>query len=92
MTENPKQNTLDKIRYDFEQFITKDFAKRDIRNITDIVLKQYTQEWVNSKHPKQKVFFSYKGVLNLIFDYAYAHGIITTNPVAMIKNKEVIKR
>lgn len=91
VTENPKQNTLDKIRYDFEQFITKDFAKRDIRNITDIVLKQYTQEWVNSKHPKQKVFFSYKGVLNLIFDYAYAHGIITTNPVAMIKNKPYMK-
>lgn len=91
VTENPKQNTLDKIRYDFEQFITKDFAKKDIRNITDIVLKQYTQEWVNSKHPKQKVFFSYKGVLNLIFDYAYAHGIITTNPVAMIKNKPYMK-
>lgn len=91
VTENPKENTLAKNRVDFNHYISKELAKKDIRKITDIYLKQYTQEWVNRDHPKQKAFFSYKGVLNLIFDYAYAHKVITSNPVTMIKNKPYMK-
>ncbi|SFO30054.1 Phage integrase family protein [Pseudobutyrivibrio sp. UC1225] len=91
VTENPKENTIAKNRVDFNHYISKELAKKDIRKISDIDLKQYTQEWVNREHPKQKAFFSYKGVLNLGFGYAYAHKIISTNPVAMIKNKPYMK-
>ncbi|MBP3239252.1 MAG: hypothetical protein J6M92_01760 [Oribacterium sp.] len=87
ITENPNQQTLYHYKADFSRFISKDMAKKDIRNITDTALKSYTQEWVNRDHPKQKTFFSYKGVLNLIFGYAFAHRIISTNPAAMMKNK-----
>ncbi|SEB02570.1 Site-specific recombinase XerD [Pseudobutyrivibrio sp. ACV-2] len=91
VTENPKANTLAKNRVDFKHYISKELASKDIRNVNDLILKQYTQEWVNREHPKQKAFFSYKGILNLIFGYAYAHKIIPTNPVEMIKNKPYMK-
>ena len=91
ITENPSQHTIVHLQSEFTRFISKDLAKRDIRGISDTDLKKYTQEWVNRDHPKQKAFFSYKGVLNLIFDYAFIHRIIATNPVAMMKNKPYMK-
>ena len=91
ITENPNQQTLYHYKADFSRFISKEMAKKDIRSITDTALKSYTQEWVNRDHPKQKTFFSYKGVLNLIFGYAFAHRIISTNPAAMMKNKPYMK-
>ena len=91
MTENPNQHTICHYQADFMRYISDDLAKRDIRGITDLALKQYTQEWVNREHPKQKAYFGYKGVLNLIFGFAFAHRIIATNPVVAIKNKPYLK-
>ena len=87
ITENPNQHTITHLQAEFTRFISKDLMKRDIRGISDIELKKYTQEWVNREHPKQKAFFGYKGVLNLIFGYAFTHRIISMNPVALMKNK-----
>lgn len=91
ITENPNQHTITHLQAEFTRFISKDLMKRDIRGISDIELKKYTQEWVNREHPKQKAFFGYKGVLNLIFGYAFMHRIITVNPVALMKNKPYMK-
>lgn len=48
-------------------------------------------KWVNSTHPKKSVYLSYKGILNLTFNYAVAHGLIRINPVKAINNKVYLK-
>lgn len=90
-TENPKLRTLEKNRGDFKRFIPADFASKDIRTISDIDLKRFIQEWVNREHPKPKTFLSFKGILNLIFEYAYLHRLIAENPVTYVKNKPYMK-
>lgn len=90
-TENPKKNTLDKNEADFKRFISADLATRDIRQFTELEIKKYIQEWVNREHPKQKAYLGFKGVLNLIFGYAYSHKLIAENPLEFIKNKPYMK-
>ncbi len=85
-TDNNNESTISHYKFDYNRFISKDLAKMDIRKITTILLKEYTQKLVNDLHPKKKAFYKYKGVLNLVFDYALEHNIIATNPVAGVKN------
>ena len=91
VTENPKKNTLAKNEADFRRYISPALADARITKVTDTDLKRYTQEWVNREHPKKKAFLDYKGVLNLIFGYAYAHKIIFQNPLDFVKNKPYMK-
>ena len=91
VTENPKPRTIEKNRGDFKRFISDDFASKDIRTINEIDLKKFIQAWVTDKHPKQKTFLSFKGILNLIFEYAYIHKIIVENPVSYVKNRPYMK-
>ena len=46
---------------------------------------------VKSQRPKKKAFMSYKGVLNLVFGYAFNEGLISVNPVSYIKNSVYYK-
>lgn len=85
-TENNSENTVSHYQYDFDRFISDEFAKTDIRTISKTDLQAYTQEMVNRLHPKKKAYLGYKGVLNLIFVYAFGEGIIPVNPVSFIKN------
>lgn len=85
-TENPNSDTISNYESNFKRFIDDTLAKKDIRKITDVDLKSYTQELVNSLHPTRKVFWKYKGVLNLAFNYAMDKEIITKNPVKKINN------
>ncbi|MCF0142462.1 MAG: tyrosine-type recombinase/integrase, partial [Parasporobacterium sp.] len=91
VTENPKQNTIERNRAEFIKFISSDLASKDIRTITENDLKKYIQDWVNREYPKKQAYLSMKGILNLIFCYAHAHRIIPENPVAFIKNKIYLK-
>lgn len=91
VTENPNPNTIRKDNADFKRFISAEFAKKDIRYLTDIDIKKYCQEWVNKEHPKKKAFLSFKGTLNIIFRYAKRHRIITDNPLDLISNKPYFK-
>lgn len=90
-TENPKKRTIDRIREDFNTYISEDFKCKDIRKIDKDYLREYTQKLVNSIHPTKKAYYSYKGVLNLMFEYALDKDIITTNPVTGIKNTVYFK-
>lgn len=85
-TENPNSDTISHYKSDFNRLIDDTLAKKDIRKITDVDLKSYTQEFVNSSHPTREVFLKYKGVLNLAFDYAMDKEIIAKNPVKKINN------
>ena len=91
ITENPSSNSVDRYEHDFLRFISDDFASKDIRKVDSVYLKSYTQNWVDSKHPKKKVFLAYKGILNMIFRYAKAEGIISDNPVMSLNNKAYLK-
>ena len=91
VTENPKQNTIERIRSDFLRFFSEDFVIQDVRRVNDIELKKYIQKWVNDTHPKQKSFLHFKSILNLIFGYAYGKHIIGENPVTFVNNKLYIK-
>lgn len=90
-TENPSQKTLIKNEADFKRMISERFAKNDIRQITEIQVKQYIQEWVTKEHPKKKAYLAFKGVLNLTFNYAKRHKLISENPLDFIKNAPYLK-
>lgn len=86
-TENNDANTIDKIWGDYKRYITSDFSTKRVDKLTDIDLKAYTQNMVHTLQPTDKGFLAYKGVLNVIFNYAMSHHLISTNPVIAINNK-----
>ena len=65
--------------------------KKDIRALTFSDIKEYTCLYVNSIHPTLSVFKSYKGILNLIFDYAVTNGLCKDNFARRIKNNNYYK-
>ena len=91
VTENPDPKTILKDKNDFKRFITDDFAKRDIRHVTELDIKKYCQKWVTSAHPKKKTYLTFKSLLNIIFRYAKRHHIIDVNPLESISNKPYLK-
>lgn len=93
-TENIKKNTILHLESDYQRFFVKysnTLPKVDIRNISTKDLKAYTQKFTEDLHPTLDTFKAYKGVLNLIFEYAYREGIIAKNPVESIKNRQYNK-
>lgn len=90
-TENPKDNTIRKYKFDFKRFFSDEMQTIDIRDIDEYQLKTYTQCLVRLDSMKRQSFLAYKCILNLIFGYAYGHGIIKTNPVLTIKNSIFLK-
>ncbi len=86
-TENPNLKTIKRYETDYRRFITDELAMSDIRMITEIDLKRYSQELVHRMAISDKAFLNYKGVLNLIFRYAIIHGLVEKNPVALINNR-----
>lgn len=91
ITENPKQATIYKNEADFKKYITPAFANRNITTVTEIDIKKYTQELVTRTHLKKQAFLNYKGILNIIFRYAFRHKIITQNPLDYITNRPYLK-
>ncbi|SDI51805.1 Phage integrase family protein [Pseudobutyrivibrio sp. 49] len=87
-TENCSKLTIQRLKDDYNRFISDDFGKTDIRNVTKDSLKAYTKSMVIELHPKFKAFLKYKGVLNLIFEYALEYDYIQVNPVTAINNQK----
>jgi integrase len=100
-TEAVNPETLDRLRLDFARFIDDELAKKDIRKITYDTIAEYTLIMVRRmKHTDgqgvtqrltKKAFLAYKGVLNLVFEYALAEEMITRNPLAKFKNSTFLK-
>lgn len=86
-TENPNGETIYQSNCYFNRFIDDALANKDIRKITDVDLKKYTQELVTSTHPTIKDFYKFKSVLNIAFDYAMDKELISKNPVKKINNR-----
>ena len=90
-TENVNPDTINQNQYAYNRCITEDFGKRNITTITKDDLKEYTQNLVHRLDLTTNAFLEYKGVLNLIFDYAKDHDIISQNPVEAIHNSTYLK-
>ncbi len=90
-TQNVNPETIKRDRQTFNRFIISDFGARDIREISKVELRAYTQEMVQRIHPIETAFKAYKGILNLIFAYAMEYGIIKENPVPFVKNAVYLK-
>lgn len=90
-TANRNPGTISRYYKDFDRYITKDFQARDIRSITKADIKAYKQELFHSTTLKKSNFLAYKGVLNLIFEYALEYDIIDKNPVTAVKNTDYYK-
>lgn len=86
-TENPDSKTILHYQQDYQRFITEELSGQDIRKLDGVQLQEYTQKLVHSSCITYKAFLKYKGVLNLAFQYALRHDILTTNPVTAIKNQ-----
>lgn len=90
-TKNINPDTLIHNRSNYNRFIDEELRERDIRTITDEDLQKYTLKLVREQTIKDKAYLNYKGVLNLIFDYAMHKQIISFNPVSCINNYEYMK-
>ncbi len=86
-----KSNSLKRNLNTFKTYISSDFAKRDITKITRDDLLAYTKSMCQDKHPSKKEFLAYKGILNLIFEYAFDKDIRPDNPVPCIHNEDYFK-
>ena len=76
------QNTIKRNMQDFNRFVSPELAKTKILLVTPLFIKEYTIKMLNEvikkegKKLKKKAFINnYKGILNLIFDYAEEHDI-----------------
>lgn len=84
-TQAPDSKTIQHLKYEFQRYISNDFANTDIRNIGVVELQSYTQNMLKRISLTDKAFLGYKGVLNIIFNYAVAKGFIATNPAPYVK-------
>ncbi len=82
-TERPKEKTIRDYRNSYKAFISDDFGSKDIRLIKPSELKEYIQTVSFELAPTKKRFYKFKGILNLVFNYACdpERRYIEINPV-----------
>lgn len=87
-TEQPKEKTIRDYHSTYKAFITEEFGARDIRLITPSEAKEFIQNVTRQHNPTKKRFYKFKGILNLVFEYAYdpERRYINMNPIPA-KNK-----
>ncbi len=87
-TEQPKEKTIRDYHSTYKAFITEEFGARDIRLITPSEAKEFIQNVTRQHNPTKKRFYKFKGILNLVFEYACdpERRYISINPIPA-KNK-----
>ncbi|SEK18470.1 Site-specific recombinase XerD [Pseudobutyrivibrio ruminis] len=90
-TSTNKSNSLKRNLNTYNTYFSEDFTKRDITKITKEDLLAYTKSMCEEFHPSKKEFLAYKGILNLIFEYAFDTDIRIDNPVPCIHNEDYYK-
>lgn len=89
---NPtKTKTLRNIESEYDHFISKEFAERDIRKITAADIERYAQKLIAENDLKKKAFLNFKSLLNRIFDTAVYEGWIAYNPAKNIRNNRLLE-
>lgn len=91
-TLNPtKVKTLRDMKADYKRFITEEFSKIDVKNLTAKDVEIYIQKFILEKGLKRKAFLSFKSTLNKIFDTAVYQGWISFNPAKHVRNKRLME-
>lgn len=85
-----KQNTILRLKQDYDYLITDEFAKRDILMINKSDLRAYFKETALRDITYNRLK-SLRTILNLIFDYALENEIIFNNPFLKFNIKEYQK-
>lgn len=82
-TEQPKEKTIRDYHDSYKAWIDKDFGDKDIRRIKPSELNAYILKKVMERNPTKEYFRRFKGLLNLVFEFACApeRRIIEFNPV-----------
>ena len=91
MNSTNKANSFKRNLNTYKSYFTDDFTKRDISKITKDDLLAYTKFVCQEFHPSKDEFLAYKGILNLIFEYAFDKDIRPDNPVPCIHNQDYFK-
>lgn len=83
LTECPKEKTIRDYHDTYKAWIDDSFGSKDIRLIKPSELNAYMLRKVRELRPKKKYFYRFKGLLNLVFDFASGkeQRIIDYNPV-----------
>ena len=79
-------NTVVKYRADYKRYISDKLGKTCIMEITADFLSKYTAEMIRKKDLKKEAYRAFKGVLNLVFDFAISKGYIDYNPADRLNN------
>ena len=87
-TRNRNPETIYHNQSEYNRFIDGELGKKDVRKITKYELQEYSQSLVNRLNLTVNAFKAYKGVLNIVFNYAMEHEIISSNPVPYINNHD----
>lgn len=82
------ENTETKYKADYKRFITEDFGKMIICDMTADEIKKYATNLVKSMELKKEAFRAFKSVLNLTFEFALSKGYVNTNPVTRMQNQD----
>ena len=83
-TEGIKDKTIRDIKMSYRTFISDELGCKDIRSITPSELKEYQLNLVKEKKLKKKRYYKFKGIFNLVFNYATdpEHRILEYSPVS----------
>lgn len=88
------QNTITRNYQDYEKYIDSGLANKNILEVTPSYLKEYTIDMlnrlnkINNKKIRKKAFQNnYKGILNIVFDYAEENGLC----VNFVRNRNKFK-
>lgn len=83
LTENPKEKTIADYEASYKRFISQEFESQDIRQMQPSFVKEYIQRVTQEQNPTKKALYKFKGVLNMVFNYATdpERMYITVNPV-----------
>lgn len=84
-TTSKDEKTFKSYKDYFKRFISDDFSKKNINNITLDDLRLYSKSIVISMKLNEKSFKKYKSVLNLIYRFAYEEGIVHKDLAQLIK-------
>lgn len=98
-TKTSTQKTFDELEYAYKRYIPDHFSQKDIRNVNEIEIRELCKALVTTRPAdapvawrfKESAFLTFKGILNIIFNFALRENMISQNPVTKVENAEYIK-
>ncbi len=85
-------DTIGRLRTTYRSYVSVELSKLYVTKIDASYLNKYCVDLIKSKNLKRKAFLNFKGVLNLVFGFAYNKNLIPSNPVSrMTRTSDLLK-